>query len=71
MSWPEHFDWEPPDVPVDASVTYRCDDCDEEWHPELTGEWQGTAEMGAEVWFYEEWADECPQCEKPGREIDA
>lgn len=76
MSYPEHYDWEPPDPPVDESVALRCPNAEcpmfydpeveehagETWHPEIFSEWQGTRQMGGTVDFYADDSHACPEC---------
>jgi hypothetical protein len=53
VSFPEHFDWEPPDPPVDEAVTVRCTNPEcfmfEEYEDEPSrevfgGQWHPTTE---------------------------
>jgi hypothetical protein len=65
---------EPPERPVDKSVTLVCDtegctEYGEEWHPEVYSEWQGTREAGGPVDHYALDAFDCAECGLPGKEV--
>lgn len=83
---PEHWNPEPPDPPVDESVRFYCTNtggcleahstaaeaikAGDAWHPEITSEWQGTAEQGGFVGFYTDDGWQCPGCGAEGVEIE-
>jgi hypothetical protein len=80
MSYPEHYEWEPPDPPVDDSVQLRCvnPECEmysehvlwaEKWHPETYFEYQGEYPHGGVVWVYTDDSHDCPECHTPGEEV--
>lgn len=64
------MDIEPPDPPTDEHVTVRCEECEEEWHPEVEYEYQGEIPHGGMVAFYTDDAFDCPSCGKPGEEVE-